>query len=285
MRKFISSPASKNKADGNKAKQALLNIKKYLERHYGIQFDRNKLYSLRHKLKKRLRALNIDGFSEYYQHLQEHKDEVHNFLDVVSTNKTAFFREAKHWQFLRENVFPNWRLKNAPAKAWSVPCSTGEEPYSLSMLADDYFDGQVGGENYPVQILASDVSRSALRKAQNGRYGQRRIRQIKSFNCQYPERYLSSTGNGKYIINNDLKHSLTLRVFNLNEEYYPVEDTFDLIFCRNVLIYFDNDVVQHVINQLTQCLASGGYLFIGHTESLYDIDHNLEKVKPSIFKK
>jgi chemotaxis protein methyltransferase CheR len=266
--------------------ESLIGIRNYLEEHYGISFEYEKLYSLEHKLKRRLRALSLNGFSEYEQYLKDNNEEINKLLDEVSTNKTAFFREPKHWEFLLETVFPEWITRDETIKAWSVPCSSGEEPYSLAMVADDYLEnGRSHQNNQSVNILASDVSRDVLRSARLGKYNKKRLRQVRKYDDRYPEKYFEPTGNGQYVIDGKLKSDVTLRTFNLNEKKYPIEKTFDLILCRNVLIYFEKNVISHVVDKLSNCLNSKGYLFIGHTESLYDIDHDLRKIQPSVFQK
>lgn len=266
--------------------ESLLDIRNYLKERYGISFEYEKLYSLEHKLERRLRALSLDDFSDYEQYLKDNSEEIHNFLDEVSTNKTAFFREPKHWKFLINEVFPDWSTREEPIKAWSVPCASGEEPYSLAMLADDFLgNGNQRVNNQTVKVLASDISRNVLRSARMGKYGEKRLRQVRDFDDGYPEKYFRSDENGEYVIDGKLKSDITLRTFNLNKKRYPIEKTFDLILCRNVLIYFDKPVITHVVDQLTKCLNPGGYLFIGHTESLYDIEHDLHKIQPSVFQK
>lgn len=266
--------------------ESLLDIRNYLKERYGISFEYEKLYSLEHKLERRLRALSLEDFSEYERYLKDNSDEIHNFLDEVSTNKTAFFREPKHWEFLIEEVFPEWVTRKEPIKAWSIPCASGEEPYSLAMLADDYLEnGPKRQKKQSVKILASDISRDVLRSARLGKYDERRLRQVREFDDRYPKKYFREGKNGKYVIDGKLKSDITLRTFNLNKKKYPIEKTFDLILCRNVLIYFETSVITHVIDQLSRCLKPDGYLFIGHTESLYDIDHDLRKINPSIFQK
>jgi chemotaxis protein methyltransferase CheR len=265
---------------------SLIAIRDYLEDRYGISFAYEKLYSLEHKLERRLKALSLESFSEYKRYLKDNSDEIHNFLDEVSTNKTAFFREPKHWEFLIETVFPEWITRNQPIKAWSVPCSSGEEPYSLAMLVDDYLENRPKRQKKQlVKVLASDISRDVLRSTRIGKYDEKRLQQVREFDDRYPEKYFRPADDGGYVIDRKLKSDITLRTFNLNEKQYPIEKTFDLILCRNVLIYFEKDVISHVVNELSKCLTPGGYLFIGHTESLYDIDHDLQKTRPSVFRK
>lgn len=266
-------------------RKSLLNIRQYIHHNYGIFFKDCKLYSLENKIKKRLRFLPIQTLNEYETYLKNNPDEVPHFLDEVSTNKTAFFREIKHWEYLVEKLIPEWKNRPATIKAWSVACSTGEEPYTLAMLLNDHLCSNA--ENYredTYKILASDISRQVLQATEEGSYPRERLNQVEQFDPEYVDEFFKRESSS-YKISPRLKKKMTLRRFNLSNEEYPFKNTFDLILCRNVMIYFDEAMIEHVIDRLTGCLKPRGYLFIGHTESLHEIEHSLTKIKPAIFRK
>ncbi len=267
----------------------LKDLREYLHTDYGIYFSDEKLYSLRNKLERRIRRLpSVKNLEEYESYLENNTDEIPYLLDEISTNKTAFFREKKHWDFLTQRIVPEWQNRHKKIKAWSAACSTGEEPYSLAMWMDHHLDGHFDG-NQPesggsAQVLASDISRQALQDAKNGIYDSKRIEQVREYHPKFPKRYFRPR-NDQFVVQDSLKDVLTLRKFNLSHKRYPFKDVFDLIMCRNVLIYFDSEMIEHVIEQMTNCLTRKGYLFLGHTESIQDIDHRLTKVQPAVYRK
>lgn len=267
---------------------ALLDLREYLHENYGIFFKDKKLYSLENKVNKRMQQLPVNSIEEYERYLKNHPNELPNFLDKVSTNKTEFFREREHWNYLVNRILPDWQNRTGRLKAWSVACSTGEEPYTLAMLLDDYLLS--GGEGFQrstspkYNILASDISRSVLNETKTGHYDRDQLKPVRNVRPEYINKYFVES-DGQYAIVEDLKERITLRRFNLNTSVYPFKNSFDLILSRNVLIYFDKDMIQHVIDQLSKALKEGGYLFVGHTESLREIDHHLDRIQPAIFRK
>lgn len=278
----------------NKEEEVLEALRDFLHEDYGIYFSDDKLYSLSKKVNQRIRNLPVDSLSDYVQYLRDHpNEEIQKFIDNVSTNKTLFFREPKHWQFLKERILPSLDL-NGTVKMWSAACSTGEEPYTLSMILDDYIRGgspswsnnsnHESAKNF--KILATDIARRAVLEAQRGVYMAKKLENVIEYEKSFRDRYFEPLDDSsKHQVCEHLKSSVTFRKFNLKSTSYLCEDTFSLVLCRNVLIYFDNEMVEHVIDQLSTCLKPGGYLFVGHTESLQNIDHDLEKIRPAIYRR
>lgn len=249
-----------------------------LHREYGIHFEDQKLYSLRNKLRRRVRNLSLDDLDSYEDYLENNPDEISHLLNEVSTNKSEFFREIKHWDYITEHIVEDWKRSNETVKLWSAACSTGEEPYTASMLLYE-----LGVKDF--RILGTDIAPRALERAARGVYTDTELRGVHEFDLKYFRKYFNRDAEGTFRIKEDLQERVTLRKFNLTESHYPYKETFNLVFCRNVLIYFDDDTIEHVINELSDVLKPGGYLFVGHTETLQSINHPLEKIQPSIFRK
>ena len=258
-------------------------LSNYIYENYGIKMPQIKKTLLQCRLQKRLRALSIDSFDQYIDYVfsQEGMEkELQHMTDVVTTNKTDFFREPVHFEFL-QNL--NWGefLGGDPStkliKAWSSACSTGEEPYTLAMVLQEL--------KLQYQILATDLSMEVLQKAASAVYATEKTAPV-PFGMK--QKYLLKHKDPKNPITRvvpELRKKVQLKYLNLMDDYYDVQSSFDLIFCRNVLIYFDRKTQEKVIRKQCQHLKAGGYLFIGHSESLTDMNLPLVQVKSTIFKK
>lgn len=256
-------------------------IRSFLYEDYGIHYEDDKLYKLKHKLNKRIRELDVDSLDDYVSYLRENSEEVNNLLEVISTNKSLFYREEKHWEYMRENLVPEWE-KGGTVKIWSAACSSGEEAYTVAMILEDLKSSGEASVRY--DILATDISRKMLNQGQRGRYPESSLRGIRQSRPEL-EQYLSPVNNTTWEIDSSLKQSVTFRQFNLKSRSSPFQSTFQLILCRNVFIYFDETVKQTVIDTLREALVPGGHLFTGHTENLNRVDHKMERVQPAIFRK
>lgn len=273
--------------------QVLRTLRDWLHEDYGIYFNNKKLYSLSNKIDQRIRQVPVETLPEYVQYLRQHPDEeIQEFLDCVSTNKTFFFREPKHWNFLVEQVLPSLKTSET-VKMWSAACSSGEEPYTLAMLLDDHLIGNSSGSHHITnsrssnfKILATDIAREAVLQGQKGVYSENKIKSVREHDQSYLSRYFEAAEDeDNYRVREHIRESVTFRKFNLKSSSYPYPNSFSLILCRNVLIYFDDEMIEHVIDQLTSCLEPGGYLFVGHSESLQNIDHDLKKIRPAIYRR
>jgi chemotaxis protein methyltransferase CheR len=240
------------------------------------------------RLIKRLKACHLPSFKDYLQLInstQGHNELTH-FIDALSTNHTFFFREIAHFNFLKQTILPkmiaNPSRVNKHFRVWSAACSSGEEPYSIAILLAEFF------QNYPQwtwSIQATDISTRILEMARLGNYEQARLGTIDNniLNKYFQKNLLN--GAELFQISPLLKAKVNFQQLNLFSSTYPFTDPFDLIFCRNVMIYFDTPTKQELIAKLCKTLTPGGYFYSGHAESLTSIRHNLSPIQVSIFQK
>ncbi|MBW2108606.1 MAG: protein-glutamate O-methyltransferase CheR, partial [Deltaproteobacteria bacterium] len=210
--------------------------------------------------------------------------ELVRMLDAISTNLTSFFREERHFEFLTNKVFPSWTARSGHGekiRLWSAGCSSGEEPYSLAICMMDYFSGGLPADT---KILATDLSTKVLNRAQSGVYNAERIKKIpKSTLRKYFQKGVGSQA-GEFRVKECIREMIVFRRLNLMDPF-PFKLRFSLICCRNVMIYFDKMTQGRLVNKFYDCLESGGYLFIGHSESLTGIDHRFKYIQPAVYYK
>jgi chemotaxis protein methyltransferase CheR len=230
------------------------------------------------RLGKKLRELKLPSFRAYYDLVVSDKtgESLVAMIDALSTNHTLFLREAAHFDYLRQVLLPALR-KRSRIEVWSAPCSTGEEPYSIAMVL---FDELGIPPRPPVLIRAVDISTKALTTARAGVYPAGRLAGLSP---QQIKRYFRETEPGRFSIVPELRRVVEFERANLIE---PLTDTrlYPLIFCRNMMIYFDKVTQEKVVQQLARRLEPGGHLFIGHSESLMGAHHPLEYIKPAIYR-
>lgn len=213
------------------------------------------------RLKERLKKLKIENIDDYYKLILTNKDEMKNLIDSVTTNLTSFFRYKVHFEALEHHVFPDLKEKKKNFKhirIWSAGCSTGEEAYSIAMVAKESFD-----PSWKIEIMASDISFNVLIKAKEGFYSQEKIEDIPE---KYLHKYMIKVGDG-YSIKNEIRELIQFDYHNIMNE--PTTKNFDIIFCRNVIIYFDAIGQQSVVDIFYNSMNEYGYFFIGHSESLF----------------
>jgi chemotaxis protein methyltransferase CheR len=253
----------------------------------GINLGTLKMELLSARLGKRLRALKMASVREYQRLLQEDASglELERLVDVVTTNKTEFFREARHYDHIVQVLVPAFLASEAakkgqPLRLWSAACSSGEEPYSLAMVLSDALAGRAR-----FKILATDISSRVLHRAMAGVYSPERMEGVlpslreKHFDVE----------RGKdevfYRIKPALRAAIQFSRFNLTDSsHYVFENGFDAILCRNVMIYFDRGTQEAVVSRLSQHLAPGGYLYTGFSESLIGIRHSLKPAGASVYR-
>ena len=245
----------------------------------GISLSPAKKQLVSGRLAKRLRHHNLASYGEYFRFITSPhgKDELQITVDSLTTNETHFFRESKHFDFLRSQVIPA-RKPGRGVRIWSAACSSGEEPYSIAMMLDEMLG------NEPWEVVASDISTKVLEKAQNGLYPAERIPEIPK---HYLSRYcLKGVGDyeGTLLIDKFLRDRVCFLQHNL-ADVPPVLGEFDVIFLRNVMIYFNQQTKQQVVTRLLPLLRRGGYFLIGHSESLNGVTDDLEQVVPAIYRK
>ncbi|SMO57957.1 MCP methyltransferase, CheR-type [Saccharicrinis carchari] len=255
---------------------------------FGIKMPPVKRIMLQGRLLKRIKHLGMKSYGEYKDYLfskEGHREEIFNFLNVVTTNKTDFFREPIHFDFLKTKVLPDYTKsgQKEPFKIWSAGCSSGEELYTIAMILNEY---KLGEPSFTYKILGTDISHNVLRKAAKGVYA---IDKVDVVPLELKKKYLLKSKdkeNQTAKVMPALKHNLSLKYLNLMDPSYSmINERYDVIFCRNVLIYFDRSTQENVINKLSAYLKPGGVFFIGHSESLTGMQVPLQHVKPTIFRK
>jgi chemotaxis protein methyltransferase CheR len=252
----------------------------------GIHLAQSKRALLAGRLGKRLRALEITEFPDYLRHVERSSDEMKRMLDVVTTNETRFFREQRQFDHLQHTIIPRWLadaeegLRRREVRVWSAGCSTGEEPYSLAMML---LAGL--GAAWDIRILATDLSTRVLDIAAAGIWSIEKSPQI-------PEAYLKAfmlrgggSQHGKMKAGKEIRSVIRFARLNLHDDAYGVEGPFDLILCRNVLIYFDALSRRGVIDRLIDNLVPGGSFLIGHAETLHGITTRVRSVVPTVYRK
>lgn len=250
----------------------------------GIKLPPAKKILLESRLHKRLRALHMGSFKDYIHYLMSKEGMEHelvNMIDVVTTNKTDFFREPHHFDFLYTTILPHLvRQGKQMIKVWSAACSTGEEPYTIAMVLEDFHRLNRGFE---YSIFASDISTDVLQKAALAVYN---IGRVEGMDMEYKKKYLlRSKDKVKPMVRivPQLREKVKFGRINFMDTVLPVEETYDVIFCRNALIYFDRPTQLEVVRKLIAKLTPAGYLIIGHSESLLQHDLPIKQIKPTIY--
>jgi len=257
-------------------------------RKAGIYLAPSKKALIEGRLARRLRELGLNSFGAYYHRVVEEGDgeELAHLLNRISTNETHFFREPRQFEFLEQRVFPDWTGQGASAmrsrriRVWSAGSSTGEEPYSVAMILLEHFPPSDGWE---IEILATDISTRALEAARAAVWP---IAKLKEIPPRYLKRFMlkgTRTQEGKMKAGPEIRSIVQFERINLNDDVYPVTGLFDVIFCRNVLIYFNTQSRARVIHRLLNYLAPAGYFFVGHAESLHGVTERVRNVMPTVY--
>lgn len=261
--------------------QQVQKIGELVYRAAGINLKQNKEALVRARLMKRLRSLGIHKVSDYLDLIENDPTgaEIGCLIDVMTTNKTSFFREMEHFHFLRDSVLP--QLAAPRLRFWSAACSSGEEPYTLAMVLREHLAGIEGRD---VRILATDISRRVLEKARQAVYPLAVIQEAPA--PQYRKYFvnLHPGRKGAVRISAEVQRLVHLAYLNLMEPW-PMKGGFQVIFCRNVMIYFDRPTQQTLIQRFWDILEDGGYLFVGHSEGLSAIKHRFRYVRPAVYRK
>jgi chemotaxis protein methyltransferase CheR len=246
---------------------------------FGLNLTAAKHELVAARLRKKLRELKIPSYEAYYELVQRDRtgESLMALIDALSTNHTSFLREASHFDFLVARVLPAL-LKRTSIDIWSAPCSTGEEPYSIAVTVLEH----LGAPPKPaLRIRATDISTRALAVAKQGAYAADRLR---SMPAPLIKKYFTESGPGMFQINAEVRRMIEFERVNLIEPMRAGR-TVPIVFCRNMMIYFDKPTQERVVRSLSACLEPGGYLLIGHAESLIGVRHGLEYVQPAIYRK
>ena len=262
----------------------------FIRSECGIKMPEQKRVMLEARLRKRLRALGIDSFGEYCDFLfspEGLQQEKVPMIDVVTTNKTDFFREPKHFDYLVRHAIPELSRSGGagtrhPLSVWSAGCSTGEEPYTISMVLTDYAEAHPG---FRFSILATDISTKVLEKAFRGVYKEERAGLMPE---AMKKRYLMRSRDREKAtvrVVPELRSCVKFRRLNFMDDDFGIDTSFDIIFCRNVIIYFDRPTQQKVLQTICRHLKPGGYLFMGHSETLSSLSMPLVSVGSMVYKR
>lgn len=266
-------------------------IKKLIYETAGINLTAAKKELVKSRLSKRLRDLKIYSFSEYIQYVTKNDNrgiELINLVNAITTNKTEFFREEQHFKYLEEVIIPELNddlyLRNERVlRIWVAGCSSGEEPYTIAMVFDNYFKNDRSRE---IKILATDICTDVLQKAAAGLYRKDTLNTVPShYITNYFDKIRFEDGSYLYQIKDKIKKMILFKKLNLISSSFPLKHQFDIIFCRNVMIYFDRTTQQKLIEKFYKHIKNNGYLLIGHSESLMGINPKFIYQKPAIYKK
>ena len=258
-------------------------ISQIVYKYSGIRLTSGKEELVRSRLIKRLRTLGLDSFSSYLRYIKEDKSaqELHAMIDALTTNKTSFFREIQHFNYMRSSILPALKARNSRMRVWSAGCSSGEEPYTIAMILQ---------EEWPkihladVRILATDISARILSKARTAEYDKDCLKDVSP---EYLSKYftlLRSSPIRIYGVQENIKRMIRFAQLNLMDAW-PMRGPFDIIFCRNVMIYFDSATQSRLVRRFYDLLVPGGHLLVGHSESLVANSCGFKYIQPATYVK
>ncbi len=253
-------------------------VAELLHRRCGIRLREGKEALVVSRLGHRVRALRLPSLSAYVAALTQGElaDELPRFIDVLTTNKTGFFREPAHFEFLAEAVLPRLAARGGEIRMWSAACSSGEEPYTLAMVVREQLPPTAA-----VRILATDISHRILAAAEAGRYP---AAQAAGIPPALRQKYGTPLADGGLEVKPAVRALVRFAHLNLMDPW-PMRGPFDVILCRNVMIYFDRATQARLVERFVQLLPPGGILCVGHAESLTGIPHGLEQLQPAVYRK
>ncbi len=249
----------------------------------GISLGPQKEALVAARIGKRMRVLGLGRYEEYYEVVKADAtgDELVEMLNAISTNVTYFFREDHHFRLLK-GVLQKWSEGGQKSfRIWCAAASTGEEPYTIAMTARDALGGACD-----VKILSTDISTRALNVAKAGRYEPRHLEKVpESFARRFFRKETDENGESVFVVEEELRRMVSFARLNLAHPPYPMKGPFDVVFCRNVMIYFDNPVRKALLDEAWRLLKPGGYLLVGHAESLSGMLSHFRSLEPSVYVK
>ena len=250
----------------------------------GIVLSDHKIDMVYGRLSRRLRQLGIKKFNEYLSRLSDDEQELVEFTNALTTNLTSFFREPHHFDFLRQTGLPTL-LKNRPNKKlriWSAGCSTGEEPYTIAMTVKE---AMASYYNWDVKILATDLDTNVVNRAKAGVYTEEKVNGVDK--TRLKKWFRKGRGDehaGQMKVSSELQEMITFKQLNLMHDW-PMKGKFDIIFCRNVVIYFNKETQRELFDRYADYMANDGYLFVGHSESLAKVSERFKLIGKTIYHK
>jgi len=259
-------------------------LAQFIKSNYGINLKKEKQTLVIGRLAAVLANKGFRSFSQYYDYVIADKsgEAVITLIDKITTNHTFFMRESEHFYFFRDRVLPFLKrtVSDKDLRIWSAACSSGEEPYTLAMIMEDFF-----GREKPLwdtKVLATDISEKVLNIARNGIYSDERIAPLPS---GWRTNYFRKYDNENSILTDKIRNEVIYRKLNLMDTSFPFRRKFHVIFCRNVMIYFDNETKDRLVNKLYDHMEYGGYMFIGHSESLSGGNSGFRYIMPAVYRK
>jgi chemotaxis protein methyltransferase CheR len=256
-----------------------MHLSTLVKERFGLVLD-TKEHMVTTRLSKKLRELQYNSFKDYYHHVTSDASgaALRDMVDALTTNFTSFFREPEHFDLLRRTIVEE-HCQHDPLRVWSAACSTGEEPYSIVISLLE----AMGDSGRSIEVVASDISTRALKRAAEGLYEAEQVATVPK--ALLRRHFLKGEGqwNGWYRVKPAIRDLIEFRQVNLMDTL-PSQAPFSVIFCRNVMIYFDQAGQESVVNRLAPYLEPNGYLFIGHAEGLAGVTHPLRYIQPAVYK-
>jgi chemotaxis protein methyltransferase CheR len=255
----------------------------YIKGNYGIDLIKKK-----NLIEGRLSNVIVDkgfnSFGEYLKSIHEDKSgsEAIFLIDKLTTNHTYFMRESMHYEYLENNFLPYAKenIKDKDLRIWSAGCSSGEEAYTTAMIIQEFFGSEIG--KWDTKILATDISASSLKAGKEGIYSELDVKKLPE---KWRWKYFKQISPTQYALDQKIKNEVIFRSFNLMNKTFPFKKKFHLIFCRNVMIYFDRDTKNELIEKFYEHTEHGGYLFIGHSESIPKHETRYKYIMPAVYRK
>jgi len=259
-------------------------IRKYIKDNYGISLSDEKKTLVHSRLRTTLDELGFNSFTQYFDYLISDKtgEAIKRFVEKITTNHTFFMRESDHFDYFRENVLPYIESEYSSQhdmRMWCAACSSGEESVTLQIISHDYF--KKTGQNWNSELLATDISTKVLDKAVDGKYP---TEALASMPVEWRTNYFTKVDNQFSKVTDEIRKNITYRKFNLMDNF-PFKKKFQVIFCRNVMIYFDTQTRDSVVRKFFEVTEPGGYLFIGHSESISNSNTGYQYIKPAVYRR
>jgi len=257
---------------------------KYVELNYGIKLKEEKKTMVSGRLQTLISSLGLNSLSEYLKYVNSDKtgEAVTNLVNKITTNHTYFMREPEHFYYFRDHVLPNLRetIRDRDLRIWCAASSSGEEPYTLAMIVDEFFGEEK--KLWNTKLLATDISTRVLDIAKEGIYTQEGIKPMPRM---WQLKYFRKLSPTDVVVNSFIKDEVVYRKFNLMDDHYPFRKQFQVVFIRNVMIYFDEKTKDILLKKIYDLLVPGGYLFIGHSESINRNKFGFKYIRPSVYMK
>lgn len=259
-------------------------LAQYIHTRYGIHLKEEKKALLTGRLQNILIENKCKTYSDYFNLIQQDKTGqlVTQLVNRITTNHTYFMREVDHFDYFRDTIVPYLKssVKDKDLRIWSAGCSSGEEPYTLAMILKDSFHSEE--LFWDTQILATDISQEVLEKAKKGQYTKEQLADVP---LNWKKNYFRELNYENNVVSDKIKNNVIFRRFNLMDEVFPFKKKFHVIFCRNVMIYFDNKTRTELVNKFYEATQPGGYLLIGHSESLKRETTPYKYILPAVYRK